>query len=77
MRSRAGSRSDQDVEAEVFQSRIQDLFDVRHQPVDLIDEEDLPLGHRGKDAGQVEFLLKNWAGSLLECRAQFVRDDCR
>ena len=36
-----GPRADQDVHPEILQRRVEHLFDVGEQPVDLVDEEHL------------------------------------
>ena len=75
--ARAGSGANQDIEAEIFQRAVQDLFNVRNQSVNFVDEEDLTLLHVRQHAGEVEFLLKNGSGGLIDGGSQFVGDDAR
>ena len=75
MRSRAGAAADQDVEVEVFERRVQHLFDVGQQTVDFVDEENLAQPDVAEDAGEIEFLLQHRAGSLVDGNVEFCRDN--
>src|ERR1051326_7835909 len=68
--ARARPRADQNVHAEILERGIEDLFDVRQQAVDLVDKEDLVGADVGEHAREVELLLKNRPGGLLEAGAE-------
>ena len=72
-----GPLADDDVELVVLERRIEDLFDHRRHPVDLVDEEHLPLGEVGQDRRQVPGLLEHGPGRGAHGRAHLVRDDVR
>ena len=51
-RARGGAFADHQVELELFQSRVEDLFDCRAQPVDFVDEQHvarLQIGELGRE----------------------------
>ncbi len=75
MRARARAGADQDVHAEILQRRVEHLLHVGQQAVDLVDEEDLARLDVAEDAGEIELLLQNRAGGLLEADAQLRGDD--
>ena len=75
VRARARPGADQDVDPEVLQCRVEHLLDVRHQAVDLVDEEDLPAADLAEDSGEVDLLLEDGAGGLFEADLQLGRDD--
>ena len=75
MGARAGAGADQDIDAEILERRVQNLFDVGHQSMDFVDEENLPRPHVGQHPGEVELLLQYGAGGLLIAHAQLGRDD--
>jgi hypothetical protein len=52
-RARRRALADHDVDLEVFQCRIEDLFDDRRQAVDLVDEQHVARFEIGQDGGQV------------------------
>ena len=66
VRARARSCSNQDVHAEILQRRVQDFLHVGKQPVNFVDEEDLARANIGEDAGEVQLLLQDRPGGLLE-----------
>ena len=76
VRARARARADQDVDAEILQRRIQHLFDIGQQPVDLVDEEDLARADVAEDAGEVELLLQHgpevWSKATSSSSAMMV-----
>ena len=53
--------ADQDVDLEVFQRGVQDLFDDRRQPMDFVDEQDVVALQAGQDGSQVPRLFQHWA----------------
>ena len=63
-----GPVAHQDVDAEILQRRVEHLLHVRHQAVDLVDEEDLPRADVAENAGEVELLLQDRAGGVVEAR---------
>ena len=75
MRARARPRANQNIQPEVFQCRIQDLLNIRLQPVNLIDKEDLPRPHVAQNASQIQLFLQDRPGGLIDRHAQFMRDD--
>ncbi len=75
MRARARSCSNQDVHAEILQRGVQDFLHVGKQPVNLVDEEDLARANIGENASEVQLLLQDRPGGLLESHAQFAGND--
>lgn len=75
MSAGAGALSDQDVDTEVLDGGIEHLLDVGHEAMDFVDEEDLLFADVGEDAGEVELLLEDGGGGLIEVDAEFVRDE--
>ena len=75
MRARAGTLADDDVKFEILHRGIEDLFDVRLQPVNFVDEQDVAEFQVREDCGQVAFELDQRAGGCAKVRAHFVRDD--
>ena len=57
-RPRRGALSDDDVEPEVLQRRVEHLFDGAREPVDLVDEQDVARLERGQDRGHVALPLQ-------------------
>ncbi len=76
-RSRGRPLPDDDVEAEVLQSRVEDLLDGAAQPVDLVDEEHVSRLHRGEDRGHVAFALQRRAGHAADAHAELLAHDVR
>ena len=72
VRARRRPLPDNDVELVIFQRRIQQLFEHRLQPVNLIDEQDLLLLHVGDDRRQIALDLQQRRRRRLEVHAQFV-----
>ena len=75
VRARARSRAHQDIDAEIFQRRIEHLLHIRQQAMDLVDEEDLARADVAQDAGEIEFLLQHGPGSGGEGDFQLLGDD--
>jgi hypothetical protein len=61
VRARAGPGADDDVDAVVFERRVEHLFDVHHEAMDFVDEEDLALADVREDAGEIELFLQDRA----------------
>src|SRR6185369_943503 len=74
-RPRRGPLADDDVEAEVLERRIEDLFDRRVQAVDLVDEEDVARLERGEDRGEVAFALDRGPRNGADADAELLADD--
>src|SRR5205085_9243617 len=66
VRARPRPGPDQDIYAKVFDGRVQHFLDIREQAMDLVDEEYLPQLDVAQDAGEIQLLLQNWSGGLLE-----------
>ena len=75
MRARARTGPHQDVHPEILQRRVEHLLHVRHQPVNLVDEENLLHADVAQDPGQVELLLQHRPGGGREMHLQLFRDD--
>ena len=75
MRTRAGALTDDDVELEILHRGIEDLFDVRLQAMNLVDEQDVAEFQIREDRGQVAFELDQRAGGCPKVSPHFVRDD--
>ena len=73
-RPRARTLPDDDVELVVLHRRIEDLFDGRRQPMDLVDEEHLVLLEVGEHRRQVARLLDHRPGGRAHRHAQLVAD---
>jgi hypothetical protein len=77
MERAAGPVADHDVELEVLQRRVQDLFHHRAQPMDLVDEQHVAGLQVGQQRGQVAGLLQHRAGGLAQVDLHLVGDDVR
>jgi len=72
-----GSRPDahQDIDAKILQRRIEHLFHVGQQAVNLVDEEDLAGAYVAEDAGEIELFLQHRPRGSGEFGLQFLGDD--
>src|SRR5204862_3297648 len=76
-RARSRALSDDDVEPEVLERRIQDLLDRAVEPVDLVDEEDvMPLEPR-EDGRHVPLALERRPRHTANADAALLADDVR
>src|SRR3954452_13961540 len=73
--ARLWSLIDDDVESIVFHRWIQILLDCRLQPVNLVDEENIPLFKTGKKSGELACLLNHRSAGVLDIYAHRVGDD--
>ena len=73
--ARAGPLPDHDVELVIFHRGIEDLLDRGAHPVDLVDEEHLPLLQVGEHRRKVAWLLDDGAGGGAHRHAELVPDD--
>ena len=76
-RPRRRPLADDDVEPEVLERRVEDLLDRAVDPVDLVDEEDVPQLERGQDRRHVALLLERGAGDRADADAELLADDLR
>ena len=74
-RARRRPLADDDVEPEVLERRVEDLLDRAGEPVDLVDEEDVALLHRGEDRRDVALALERGAGDRADADAELLADD--
>ena len=71
----AGALADNEVELEVLHRGIEDLFDRRIEPVDLVDEEDVALLEVGEQRGEVAGLRDDRPGGRAEADAELLGHD--
>ena len=71
----AGAFADHDVQRVVFQRRIQHLFHLPGQAVDLIDEQHIALLQIGEQGGKVTGLLDGRAAGDADLHPHLVGDD--
>jgi hypothetical protein len=72
--ARAWTCANKDIEPEILKRRVENFFDVGLEAVNFVDEENLARPHVAQDAREVEFLLKDRAGRLIDRHGQFVGD---
>ena len=53
MSARAWSRANQNIEAEILQSGVENFFDIGLQPVNFVNKENLAGAHVAEDARKV------------------------
>jgi len=70
-----GAVADEHVELEVLHGRVEGLLHGRRQPVDLVDEQHVVVGHVGEQAGQHALVLHRRTGGLMHSHAHFVGHD--
>src|SRR2546428_2989327 len=75
MSARAGTLTDDDVEFEILHGGIENLFDIRLKPVDLIDKQHIAEFKVREDGGQIALQLDQRARGGAEMCGHFVRDD--
>ena len=73
-RPRARPLADDDVDLVVLERRIQDLFDGRRHPMDLVDEQHFAGGEIRDDPDQVAGLLDRGTGRRPDLHAHLVGD---
>ena len=76
-RSRPGALSDDDVEPEVLEGRVQDLLDGAVHPVDLVHEEDIARLEAREDRSHVPLTLEGRARDGADPDAELLADDRR
>jgi hypothetical protein len=76
-RSRRWALADHHVERVVLHRRVEDLLDRPVEPVDLIDEQDVPLLQRREDRREVAGSLDRRSRGVLDVDPEFARDDRR
>ena len=74
-RSRGGPLPDHDVEPEVLQRWVEDLFNGARDAVDLVDEEDVALVETGQDRGHVALALERGPGDRAQSDAELFASD--
>jgi hypothetical protein len=67
--------ADDDVEPEVLERRIEDLFDRVVQAMDLVDEEDVARLEAGQDRRHVALALERRAGDAADTDAELLTHD--
>src|SRR5207248_10445288 len=70
-------RSSDLIHTKIFQHRIEQLFDIRQQPMYLVHKEDLTSFDIRDDAGQIQLLLQYRPRRLIERHREFLRNDSR
>ena len=73
----AGALADHDVQRVVFQRRVEHLFHLPGQAVDLVDEEHIALLQIGQQGGKVAGLLDGGAAGDANLDSHLVGDDAR
>ncbi len=76
-RAGTGAFADHDVELEVFERRVQDLFDDRAQPMDFVHEQQFIRLQVREQRREVAGAFQHRARCLLETDAKLVRDHVR
>ena len=76
-RAGAGALPDHDVQLVVLHRGVEDLFDRRRHPMDLVDEEHLVLLEVGEHGRKVSSFLDDRAGGRAHRHAKLVADDVR
>ena len=71
----AGPLADDDIEGVIFKGRVEHLFHLPGQAVDLVDEEDVPLLQVGQQGGQVPRLFDGRARGDPDLHPHLVGDD--
>ncbi len=74
-RARRGALADDQVELEILHGGVEHFLDRRLQPVDLIDEQDIPGLEVCQDCGEVAGALDHRAGGGAEADAELAGDD--
>ena len=74
-RARGRPLADHDVEGAVLHGGIEDLLHGPVQPVDLVDEQHVPLVERGEDRRQVPGPLDRGPGRVPDVDAELAGDD--
>src|SRR5690606_4318045 len=72
---RLGPLGQPDVDLVVLHRRIEELLDDRAEPVDLVDEQDVPFAQVRQDPDEVARLLQDGAGRGLDVHAQLARHE--
>src|SRR5207302_2085679 len=75
--ARSRPLSDDDVEPEVLQRRVEDLLDRAVQAVDLIDEKDVARLEGGQDRSHVALAFEYGPRDLADADAELAADDLR
>jgi hypothetical protein len=68
---------DHEVDAEILHRRIKKFLDGAGQPVDLIDEQDVPRLQVGEDTHEIPTALQRWAGGGDDVRVHLMRNHVR
>ena len=76
-RPRGRPLSDDDVEPEILERRIEDLLDRAVDAMDLVDEEDVTQLEAGEDRGHVALPLQRRPGDVADADAELLADDLR
>ena len=73
----ARALSDDDVETEVLERRVEDLLDRTVHPMDLVDEEDVLVVEPGQDGRHVALALECRPGDRADPDVELLADDRR
>ncbi len=71
----AGAFADHDIQRVILQRRVQHLFHLPGQAVDLVDEQDIALLQIGQQGGKVAGLFDGRAAGDADLHAHLVGDD--
>ncbi len=72
---RASSWTDHDIDTVVLHRRVEYLFDLRSEPVDLIYKEDLSFSEAREKWDDIGLLLYRWSTRMLDGGSHLMRDD--
>ena len=72
-----GTFADHQIQREIFEGRIEHLFDHGRQAVNLVDEQHVAGFQIGQDRGQIAGLGQNGAGGHAKTDAKLARHDLR
>src|SRR5262249_12125297 len=70
-----GALPDDDVEAKVFERRIENLLDRRRQAVDLVDEQHVPGLESGENRREIALPLEGRACDAADADTELLSDD--
>ena len=76
-RARRRPRADDEVELEILHRRIENLLDRRVEPMNLVDEQNVPRLEIGELSREIARLADDRARGRMEIDAELARDDLR
>ena len=74
-RPRRRALADDDVEPVVLERRVEDLFNRAREPVDLVDEENVPLAKPGQNRRHIALSFQRRSRDRAQPHAELLADD--